>query len=129
MLYSKDGLVPYNRQSKPSSRELRNNLTEAELHLWERLRRKHTGYKFYRQKPIGDYIVDFYCPKARLVVEVDGARHFTHDGIENDIVRDEILHGLNLTVLRFTNSEVMENTDKVMEKIIREILHSPPLQK
>ncbi len=124
-----DGLIPYNRNSKQSSRNLRNNQTEAEQCLWERIRNNHTGYKFYRQKPVGDYIVDFYCPKAKLIIEIDGAQHFTAEGIGNDKVRDEIMRGIGLTVLRFRNSEVMGNTDKVVESIIDKISLFPSLRK
>ena len=115
---SNDGLIPYNRNSKKTSRNLRNNQTEAEKTLWERVRNNHIGYKFYRQKPVGDYIVDFYCPKAKLIIEVDGAQHFTPEGKANDKTRDEVMQGLGFTVLRFTNSEVLKKTDKVMKMIV-----------
>jgi very-short-patch-repair endonuclease len=114
-------VIPYNKNLKALSKNLRGNLTEAERCLWTRIQLKHLGYVFYRQKPIGDYIVDFYCPKARLVVEVDGGQHFTEGTASNDRVRDEYMHNLGLTVLRFSNSEVLKNTDRVTE-IIYEVL-------
>ena len=110
-------MLPYNKKLKESARELRANLTEAERCLWTRLRLKHLGYMFCRQKPIGDYIVDFYCHKARLVVEVDGGQHFTEDTASNDRVRDEYMRSLGLNVLMFSNYEVLKNTDGVTEAI------------
>ena len=69
-------MLKYNPQLKTKARTLRITLTDAEQRLWERLRRKQIlGVQFYRQKPIGNYIVDFYAPAARLVVEVDGSHH------------------------------------------------------
>jgi very-short-patch-repair endonuclease len=121
-------VIPYNKNLKELAKSLRNNLTEAEQRLWTRLRLKHLGYVFYRQKPIGDYIVDFYCPKARLVVEVDGGRHFTEDIVNNDRVRDEYMRSLGLSVLRFSSSDVLKNTDSVAEAIYK-ILLIPPFSK
>ena len=69
-------MLPYNRRLKTKARSLRTNPTDAELHLWYRLRRKQIlGGQFYRQKPIGNYIADFYAPAAKLVVELDRAQH------------------------------------------------------
>lgn len=122
-------MIPYNKNLKELSKSLRGNLTEAERHLWTRLRLKHLGYVFYRQKPVGDYIVDFYCPKAKLVIEVDGGRHFTVDTASNDKVRDEYMRSLGLMVLRFSNSEVLKDTDSVAEiiyKLLGKIRHSAP---
>jgi very-short-patch-repair endonuclease len=100
--------------------------------LWTRLRLKHLGYVFYRQKPIGDYIVDFFCPKARLIVEVDGGRHFSSENRADDRIRDEYMKSLGLTVLRFSNSEVLKDTDSVAESIyglLSKIPLNPPLKK
>jgi very-short-patch-repair endonuclease len=101
-------MLSYNKKLKEPARELRENMTDAERCLWARLRLKHLGYMFCRQKPIGDYIVDFYCHKARLVVEVDGGQHFTEDAASNDRVRDEYMRSLGLTVFRFSNSDVLK---------------------
>jgi very-short-patch-repair endonuclease len=122
-------VIPYNKNLKELSKSLRDNLTEAERCLWARIRLKHLSYVFYRQKPIGEYIVDFYCPKARLVVEVDGGGHFTEDEASNDRVRDEYMRSLGLTVLRFSNSEVLKNIDSVAEtvhELLVKIRHSAP---
>jgi very-short-patch-repair endonuclease len=110
-------LLPYKKSLKELSKSLRKNLTEAESCLWIRLRLKHLGYTFFRQKPIGDYIVDFYCPKANLVVEVDGGQHFEQETADNDKVRDAYLESLGLMILRFPNSEVLKCTGKVVERI------------
>ena len=119
-------MLPYNIKLKEPARKLRENMTDAEQCLWTRLRQKHLGYMFCRQKPIGDYIVDFYCHKARLVVEVDGGQHFTEDTAGNDRVRDEYMRNLGLKVLRFSNTDVLKNTDGVTEAIY-ELLEENPL--
>jgi very-short-patch-repair endonuclease len=121
-------VIPYKKNLKEISKNLRNRPTEAEQCLWRRLKLKHLGYVFHRQKPIGGYVVDFYCSKAQLVVEVDGDYHSGVETADNDAVRDEVMHNLGLTVLRFTNSEVLNNTNKVVEKI-RKILLSSPFDK
>ena len=117
----------YNKNLKERARSLRNKPTNAEKCIWKRIKLKHLGYIFYRQKPIGNYIVDFYCPKAHLVIEIDGGHHFTQDGAGNDRNRDEYIKSLGLVVLRFPNSEVIKNTDRVIEAI--KIHLNPPLQK
>ena len=71
-------MLPYNPQLKTCSRHLRSNMTDAEQKLWQRLRKKQIlGVLFYRQKPIADFIVDFYCAAAQLVIELDGCQHFS----------------------------------------------------
>ena len=93
-------------------------MTEAERLLWARVRRKQLkGIQFYRQKPLGNYIVDFYAPAANLVIEVDGAEHFSPDGKEYDAHRDLYLQSMGLTVLRFPNSQVLNNIEGVIKKI------------
>jgi very-short-patch-repair endonuclease len=114
-------LIPYNQNLKKISQNLRNNMTEAEKVLWERLKHKHLGYVFYRQKPIGDYIVDFYCNQAKLVVEVDGEYHLNSKIEGNDQVRNEYMKNLGLTVLRFSNELVLNNTDEVIKSIKQQL--------
>lgn len=90
-------MKPYHKNLKQVSRNLRNNMTEAEKLLWSRLRGKQLlGLQFYRQKPILNYIVDFYCPSANLVIECDGSQHFTEENLEADRIRDEALTHLGL---------------------------------
>src|SRR5262245_29720955 len=113
-------MLPYNRKLKQSSRQLRSNMTDAEERLWARLRGKQLlGVQFYRQKPLGNCIVDFYAPKAHLVVEVDGGQHFASERRSADAERSAMLLGMGLRVLRFTNVEVLKETDAVVEKIFR----------
>ena len=98
-------------------------MTDAEKHLWTKIRLDQLkGYRFYRQKPIGDYIVDFFCPRAKLIVEVDGSQHLVNEMTEYDRIRDECLRSLGLKVLRFTNTDVLTNIDGVVEIIVKEIL-------
>jgi very-short-patch-repair endonuclease len=88
-----------------------------------------SGAQFYRQKIIGDYIVDFYCPQAKLVVEIDGAQHYEGWGVENDAIRDDYLRAQGLKVLRFSNREVEENMVGVLETVRGQIPLNPPLSK
>lgn len=111
-------MLPYNKELKQFSQKLRKNMTDAERRLWSRIRGKQLrNLQFYRQKPIGDYIVDFYCPKAKLVIELDGGQHYTEAGKEKDSVRDEYLAGEGLQVLRFSDGDVLTRIDGVLEKI------------
>ena len=107
---------------KERSRQLRNNMTDAERRLWSRIKMKQLGgYQFYRQKVIGDYIADFYCHKARLVVEVDGSQHYTREGTEADRRRDEYMESCGITVLRFNNIDVIQNIEGVVESIVERL--------
>jgi very-short-patch-repair endonuclease len=120
-------MLPCNKNLLLRSRELRNNMTDTERSLWSKLRRKQLkGYQFYRQKIIGNYIVDFYCAKAKLVVEVDGAQHYSEEMLEADKQRDDYLRGSALTVIRFSNLEVQKNLDGVVERVL-ECLESPSI--
>ena len=115
-------MIPYNRNLKQYCRQLRGNMTNAERHLWAKIRMKQLkGYQFYRQKPIGDYIVDFFCPRAKLVIEVDGSQHFSDEMTEYDRIRNEYLSSLGLRVLRFTNTDVLTHIERVIENIIENI--------
>ena len=119
---SKEIILPYDKKLKTASRELRTNMTDAEICLWSKLRnRQIKGYQFYRQKPAGNYIVDFYSPKAKLVIEVDGGQHFFSSSVEYDKVRDDYLNSIGLRVLRFTNTDVFTNIEGVVTRIEEEI--------
>ena len=100
-------------------KELRHNKTKEEKFLWASLRRKNLGYKFTRQYSIGPYILDFYCPKIRLAVELDGAVHSDKDSKLYDKEREKYLNSVNIKVIRFWNSEVEENIEKVLERILK----------
>jgi very-short-patch-repair endonuclease len=93
-------------------------MTEAEKSLWSRIRAKQLkGYQFYRQRIIGNYIVDFYCAKAKLVIELDGGQHYSNKGLEKDRIRDDYIKEQKLKVLRFSDRDVFENLNGVVEKI------------
>jgi len=99
-------------------RILRNSMPNPELKLWLRIRnRQISGYKFRRQHSFGHFVVDFYCPEARLVIEVDGDFHFNQKAKERDIVRQKFIESNELSFLRFTNIEVVENVDGVVSRI------------
>jgi len=101
-------MLRYTATLKGQARELRKKLAESENALWSRLRGKQLlGMQFYRQKPIGQYIVDFFAPRARLVVEVDGSQHMEENHLQRDKNRDEYLKGLGLKVLRFNSRVVL----------------------
>jgi very-short-patch-repair endonuclease len=125
-------VLTYNPGLKTKARQLRRNTTDSERALWLRLRSKQIlGVQFYRQKPIGAYIVDFYSPGAKLVIEVDGGQHLEIPQAQNDSIRDGYLASLGLKVLRFNSREVLKERDAVVEVIrrsIKEKLHAeiPP---
>lgn len=120
-------MQPYNKNLKQPSRDLRNNMTNAEKRLWSKLRAKQIlGLQFYRQKPLLNFIVDFYSPTANLVIECDGGQHFTDEGLEADWVRDETLAQLGLKVLRFDNGQVLGEIDVVVEQIYSYCLKESP---
>jgi very-short-patch-repair endonuclease len=111
-------MLSYNPKLKEYSRHLRVNMTNAERLLWSKLRRKQLkGTQFYTQRIIDNYIVDFYCPKANLVIEIDGGQHYTEEGLKEDKVRDEYMKGQGFKVLRFSDREVFENLNGVIERI------------
>ena len=93
-------------------------MTDAEKLLWLRLRaRQLKGRQFYRQRIIGNYIVDFYCPKANLIIEIDGGQHYTEEGIKKDKMRDKYMREQGYKILRFSDREILENLAGVIEKI------------
>ncbi len=108
----------YDKGLKTFSRALRSNMTEAEQHLWRRIRSKQLAdVQFYRQKSLLSYIVDFYCPRAKLVIELDGGQHFEPDGHAKDQMRDVQLDKVGIKVLRFDNRQVLIETEAVMTVI------------
>jgi len=112
-------MLPYNNKLKQYSRELRRNMTDAERFLWSKVRmRQLNGYQFYRQRIIENYIVDFFCPRAKLVIELDGGQHYYGEMVESDTKRDNDLRKLGLKVLRFTDTDVLNNIDGVVESIL-----------
>lgn len=106
----------YNPSLTPFARQLRREMTKEERHLWYDFLRKYP-VRFSRQKVLGEYIVDFYCAQAKLVIELDGSQHFEPGNLEKDAQRTEYLKGYDLTVLRIPNNEVMHNFDGVCQYI------------
>jgi very-short-patch-repair endonuclease len=108
------------------ARELRWNMTDAERRLWQLLRRKQlAGFRFRRQATLGPYIADFFCAKARLVVELDGASHTSDKQIAHDGRRTRWMIAHGLRVVRFTNREIFEDADRVADAIY--LVASAPL--
>ena len=107
----------YNKNNKQLARQLRSNMTKAERTLWYRYLRD-CRVRFLRQKPIGNYIVDFYCPKLHLVIELDGSQHYSDNGIQYDNKRTEDLKEYGIkTVIRVPNNEISHNLSGVAEFI------------
>ena len=105
-----------NKNLKVFSQQLRKNQTKEESLLWYNFLRKYPA-RFRRQYVIGNYIVDFYCHQARLVIELDGSQHYEPNGQEADMQRDAYLNEQRLTVLRFSNLDVLRRFDSVCEAI------------
>lgn len=122
-------IIPYNAQLKELARKLRNDSTFGEIILWENLRaKKFYGYDFHRQKPLLNYIVDFYCYELDLVIEIDGMYHNDEVKFKADNVRDEELEKFDLTVLRFTEHEVKYDLQNVLRAIEGHILDHPSFE-
>jgi very-short-patch-repair endonuclease len=108
----------YNQHNQiEARRSLRRNSTLEEQVLWLELRGDQLGHRFRRQFGVVPYILDFYCPKKRLAIEIDGSQHFTADGVAYDNERTNFLQAHRINMIRFTNSEVHRNLDGVLEKI------------
>lgn len=109
-------IIPYNPKLKEFARKLRNDSTFTEIMMWNYLKKKQLrGYDFDRQRPIDNFIVDFYCKDLLLAIEIDGESH--HGNPERDKKKDGRLRELGVTVLRFDDMEVVHQLDKVIEKI------------
>ena len=112
----------YNQNLKRHSRKLRLNMTDAEKQLWSKIRMKQAeGFQFYRQKIIGDYIVDFFCHRANLVIELDGGQHYAEEGAKSDRLRDEYMRTCGLKVLRFSDADVLKNVEGVVQVILESL--------
>jgi very-short-patch-repair endonuclease len=110
--------------AKPSifklAKELRKMETEAEKLLWSRLSKNQVlGLQFRRQHPINRFIADFYCPKIKLIIEVDGSIHEIPEYQDHDIGRSDKLNDFGITVIRFTNEQIIENIDSTLKQIIK----------
>jgi very-short-patch-repair endonuclease len=114
----------HNKNLVSYAKELRKNMTKEEKHLWYDFLRDY-DVKFLRQKIIGKYIVDFYCARAKLVIELDGSQHYEEAGITNDEARTEYLKQFGISVLRIPNNAVNENFSGVCEYIDEIVRQSP----
>ena len=114
-------MLPQNKKLLDLARKLRNNATRQENRLWYEFLRDYP-MQFNRQKVILNYIADFYCAKARLVIELDGSQHYTEEGISRDAAREELLESLDLDVLRFSNLDIDQNLKGVCDTIHLAIL-------
>ena len=112
--------LPRNKDLLDHARRLRREMTKEENRLWY-LYLRDCPVKFYKQKIIGNYIADFYCHKAKLVVELDGSQHYEEQGIAYDAARTAYFNQLGLEVLRIPNNEVMRNFEGVCEAIYEKI--------
>jgi len=111
-------LLDYNKKLKTNARRLRSHSTNAEILLWSRLRGKQLlNVQFYRQKPIGNYIADFYAPLGKLVIEVDGGQHYEENYLQKDQERDFFMEQQGLKTLRFNNLQVLQSIDDVIDVI------------
>ena len=108
--------LDYNKKNITLAKNLRKNATPQENRLWYDFLSK-CEVRFQRQKAIGNFIADFYCHKAKLIIEIDGSQHYTEQGRQIDEFRTEILEGYDLTVLRFTNHQIDTNFRGVCEYI------------
>ena len=109
-------VLEYNKKNIALAKALRKNATAQERHLWYAFLSKYQP-RFQRQKAIGDYIVDFYCHEAKLIIEIDGSQHFENEAMAKDCFRTERLEAYGLTVIRFTNRDINLNFSAVCEYI------------
>jgi len=118
-------MLTYVQRNKDYARRLRGRMTDAEQRLWFYLRRDQLGVRFYRQKPLGPYIVDFHAPKANLVIELDGGQHVDDPRQkEKDTRRDAWLSAQGLKVMRFDDRQVLAETQAVLEVIFQAVSES-----
>lgn len=115
------------RENKEKRKALRYNQTETEAMLWNEIRGSRLGIRFRRQFGIGSYIVDFYAPRVRLVIEIDGSIHTLEVIRSNDAERQKSIEGLGLKFLRFTTEEIQGNMGLVLQRI-RQLLQPSPYE-
>ena len=117
----------FNRTSNKNKRQsLRANQTMAERRLWNHVRKDALGVRVRRQYGIGEYIVDFYIPKLKIMIEIDGDSHFTEDNKQYDFVRENYMNNIGITTIRYTNSEVVNNIDSVFSDLLKRVNELSP---
>jgi very-short-patch-repair endonuclease len=111
-------ILPYNPKLKSIAKNLRKNMTLSEVLLWQRLKQGQLlGYDFDRQRPIDNYIVDFFCKDLMLAIEIDGSSHHSEAAYAQDVERQKRLETLGIRFLRFRDEEVKKDLDRVVEQI------------
>ena len=108
--------LPRNKKSANLAKSLRKNMTKQERHLWYDFL-KQLPVQFYRQFTIESYIIDFYCPKARLAIEIDGSQHYEDEAVQYDIKRTKALESHGIAVVRYTNRDINERFTAVCDDI------------
>ncbi|KAA1247319.1 endonuclease domain-containing protein [Aquimarina sp. RZ0] len=108
-------IIPYNPKLKEYARQLRNNSTKSEILLWQKLKRKQLcGYDFHRQKPIDNYILDFFCHELMLGIEIDGYSHQLIEVYKKDVRKEKTMNRLGINILRFTDQQVFKDMFNVL---------------
>ncbi|RDK88537.1 endonuclease domain-containing protein [Marinirhabdus gelatinilytica] len=116
--------IYYNPKLKELARQHRNNSTKAEIKIWKYLKSKRMrGYDFHRQKPIDEYIVDFFCNKLKLAIECDGYSHQIAETWEKDQVKTKRRKDLGVSVLRFSDNQIWNDIDNVI-RVIEDYIHN-----
>jgi very-short-patch-repair endonuclease len=111
-------IIPYNPKLKELARQLRNDSTKTEIFLWLKLKEKQMyGYDFHRQKPIDNYILDFFCYELMLGIEVDGYSHQFLEVYNKDRIKEKRMNDFGITVLRFSDDEVLNEMENVLRAI------------
>ena len=111
-------IIPYNPNLKELARQLRNISTKAEIILWQKLKGKQMyGYDFHRQKPIDNYIIDFFCHELMLGIEVDGYSHQIIEVFNKDVKKEGVMNMFGIHILRFSDEQVLKDTDNVIRAI------------
>lgn len=117
-------IIPYNPKLKELAKDFRNNSTKAEIRLWQKIKRKqYYDYDFHRQKPIDNYILDFFCNKLMPGIEIDGYSHQIVEVYKKDVIKEEKIKSLGISLLRITDNQVfndMENVLRAIESFILE---------
>ena len=109
------------KRLKPIRQKLRNDSTRAEGLLWSKLKGKQLGVKVRRQYSVGNFVLDFYAPKLRLGIEIDGDTHGFPKIMKKDILKEKCISAQDITLLRFTNADIYENLPNVLEAVLAKI--------
>ena len=123
--------LEYNPKNLLLAKQMRKNATPQENRLWYDFLRSY-GVRFRRQQPIDNYIADFFCYRAKLVIEVDGTQHYTEKGKQDDALRTEKLEGYDLKVIRITNRQIDANFNDVcryIDQTVRQLIEEEPQQR